>query len=123
TNILVAIGGSEQSNKPFNKAIEIAKKHGAKLTLAHVIELYPSYYITFDEEAVLRNGREVLKKFEDVAKEHGLEVEGIVHIGKPKQVIPRELAETLKVDLIVCGAHEGIGLEHFLLGSVSESIA
>ena len=37
-NILIAVDGSDEAEWAFNKAVDVAKRNDAKLTIVHVID-------------------------------------------------------------------------------------
>lgn len=121
-NILVALDGSEEAARAFHKAVEIAKRDEAKLSLAHVVETVTTYYVSFDQESVTEKAEETLKEYEEKAQEAGLETETIIRFGSPKVIIAKELAPEIGADLIVTGSQGLNAVEHFLLGSVSENV-
>ena len=49
-------------------------------------------------------------------------VETRLEFGPPKLLIPKNLANELDVDLIMCGASGLNAVERFMIGSVSEAI-
>ena len=46
----------------------------------------------------------------------------IIEFGSPKTVISKEIAKSVKADLIICGATGHPPVERFIIGSVSEAI-
>ena len=46
----------------------------------------------------------------------------IIEYGSPKTVITKEIAKSVKADLIICGATGHTPVERYLIGSVSEAI-
>lgn len=127
TNILVAVDGSTEAEWAFKKAIEIAKRNDAKITLAHVIDTrtfatVEAYDRTIAERADMF-ARELMEKYKNQAIEAGVsDVDYVVDYGSPKIIIPKEIAKKNNVDLIICGATGMNAVERFLIGSVSENI-
>ena len=127
TNILVAVDGSTEAEWAFKKAIEIAKRNDAQITLAHVIDTrtfatVEAYDRTISERADMF-ARELMEKYKSQAIKAGVpQVEYIIDYGSPKIIIPKEIAKKNKVDLIICGATGLNAVERFLIGSVSENI-
>ncbi len=39
TNILIAVDGSKEAEKAFKKAIQVAKRNNATLTIAHIVDV------------------------------------------------------------------------------------
>ncbi len=123
-HILFATDFSDESNVAEARAVEAANQHGAKLSIIHVVEYYPSVQLEggigmpdigskLDEDA----------ERELEAIEKGLSIElAHTHIGhgSTKHVIA-EYAKEIGADLIVLGSHgrHGIGL---LLGSTANGV-
>jgi nucleotide-binding universal stress UspA family protein len=135
-NILVAVDGSKESERAFQKAVQIAKRNDAKLLLAHIIDTRafatvdtytydtavdsydPTIVVTYDKLA-----RDLLEKYRKEAVKSGIkEVNEVIDYGSPKELIPKDIADNNNVDLIICGAAGLNAVERFLIGSVSENI-
>lgn len=125
--ILVAVDGSEEAKKAFNKSVEIAKTENAKLLIGYVIDTrtfasIDAYDRTIAERSRLF-GEELLNEYKEIAEKEGVQnVETILEYGSPKVEIPREIAPKNEVDLIVCGATGLTAVERLFIGSVSEHI-
>ncbi|NVM21974.1 MAG: universal stress protein [Desulfobacterales bacterium] len=119
--ILVPVDNSEFAFKALDKAIEMAKKDGAQLTVMSValefqdVEEIPiSYADKFKDQA-----KRAVTKASEVAENAGLKAETRVEIGASPADNIVKYAEETKTDLIVMG-HRGItGLDRFLVGSVA----
>ncbi|WP_226665247.1 universal stress protein [Metabacillus litoralis] len=128
--ILVAIDGSDEAEWAFKKAVTIAKRNSAKLTLCNIIdsrELTVSTYGLYADTTMVENAekfaRELLERYQETAREMGLnQVDAIIKYGSPKTKISKEIAPEYQVDLIVCGATGMNAVERILVGSVSENI-
>jgi nucleotide-binding universal stress UspA family protein len=103
----------------------MALTYGAEIDLLHVVEepVYPSAYeveTTFPSD-------EVVARVEDRLGEMAREEIGIEHVvvealvGHPARGI-LDYVETNDVDLIVQATHGRTGLDHVLLGSVTERV-
>lgn len=126
-NILVGLDNSEQSEKAFEKAAEIAKQSNARLILANVIDIRQFTYALGDREKLIEDfkkfSKELLSKFETEAKNAGVEqVITVISEGSPKTKIAEDIAQTYDVDLIVCGATGYNAIERMIVGSVTENI-
>lgn len=127
TNILVAVDGSTEAEWAFKKAIEVAKRNDAQITLAHIIDTrtfatVEAYDRTISEKANLF-AKELMEKYKSEAMEAGVaKVEYVIDYGSPKVIIPKDMAKKQEVDLIICGATGLNAMERFLIGSVSENI-
>lgn len=126
-NILVAVDGSKSAECAFKKAVQIAKRNDAKLTLIHVIDTrsfaaIDSYNGTVANRAE-SYANDLLTQYKDEASAYGLiNVDGIVEYGSPKSVISKQAARKINADLIICGATGLNTVERLLIGSVSEHI-
>jgi universal stress protein A len=118
THILFCADLSEHSIISAHRAIELAKKFSAKLTMIHVVESLPAYAsgylgVADVERELLETAKKEMKK---IATTLNIPSENqILVIGNPAMEIFSK-AESLGVDLIVVGSHEKHGLDR-LLGS------
>ena len=126
-NIIVAIDGSEASEKAFNKALKVTKINGARLILTHVVDsrtfaTAEAYDRTLAERAD-EYAKELLDRYVSIANKAGIDnLIRYVDYGSPKVKIAKDIAKKFDVDLIICGATGMNAVERFLIGSVSESI-
>ncbi|RBW69548.1 universal stress protein [Bacillus taeanensis] len=126
THILAAVDGSKSAEKAFQKAVTIAKKDQAKLSIVFVADA--DYYRALEGSAMvidrIRNyGKSLINSYQTKAEESGVEiVQTILGYGSPKIEIAKHIAPKHDVDLIVCGAAGTHGIERLLIGSVSENI-
>ncbi|WP_164216752.1 universal stress protein [Virgibacillus sp. YIM 98842] len=126
--IIVAVDGSEASEKAFKKSLDIARQYNARLILTHVVDsrtfaTAEAYDRTLAERAE-EYAKELLDSYVDNAKAAGVtDLVRVVEYGSPKVKIAKDIAEDFKADLIICGATGMNAVERFLIGSVSESIA
>ena len=124
-NILLASDFSPEAGRAERRAVEVAKKYGAQLSLVHVVDYYPSMQ--------LEGGLAMLPNIEERLNEKAREdLDACVarldidfqntHIGHgpPKGVII-DYANEIGADLIVLGSHgrHGFGL---LLGSTATGV-
>ena len=121
--ILFTTDFSERSKYAYPLAVALARDHGAKLTVAHILEpflqggelgmtmLWPPE-ADEDVRTRLRN---------EYPADPRVSTEYVVADGQPTEQILR-LAESLKCDLIVLGTHGRSGLARILAGSVAEEI-
>jgi nucleotide-binding universal stress UspA family protein len=131
-NILVAVDGSESSDKVYGMAAQLAKLTNGKLIIVHVVVpplplggglFYPDVSgidkIRIDLEEA---GRKILQKYsEKSTNEYKIAVETILAQGYPPDVIIRE-ADTKGADLIVVGSRGFSGAKQFFIGSVPNSV-
>jgi len=119
--ILVPVDNSPFSFKALEKAIDMAKKELAELSVISVAlefqdveEIPVSYAAKFNDQAV-----RAVKKAAEIAQKSGLEVKTRVEVGASPADNIVKYAEESGTDLIVMG-HRGLtGLDRFLVGSVA----
>ncbi|MDG4656516.1 universal stress protein [Ectobacillus antri] len=125
-NILVAVDGSKEAEKAFKKAIHVAKRNQAKLTITHIVDIkaYSAVeaYSNVIAERANSFAEDLLEGYKKTALDEGLQVEAVLEFGNPKSKISKDVAPKHNVDLIVCGATGLNAVERFLIGSVSEHI-
>ena len=123
--VLVATDGSEVSLRAGEYAARLADGLGAKLFALYVVDEHLAFHggIHYGEfvEQLSENGREATGKVRALAEEAGAECEELVVLGRPDRSI-LTVAEELGADPIVLGAGGMSGLEHVLVGSVSEEV-
>ncbi|PSL44571.1 nucleotide-binding universal stress UspA family protein [Salsuginibacillus halophilus] len=125
--VLVGMDGSEEAKTAFQTACESAKNHEAGLVIAHVIDTRTFATIEqYDRTIVSRaetQAKDMLADYKQQAEEYGVsEVQTVIEFGSPKAKIPKDLAKSYNVDLIVTGATGLNKVERILMGSVSEAI-
>ncbi len=125
--ILVAIDGSEQSNKTIGEAAKLAEKFKAELTTLYVIEENPQ--IGYDIFAAYKTAEtqlkdaanKILEKAAKTISEKGVKVKTRLEKGHASDIIC-DIAEKEKFDLVVIGSRGLSGLGGMLLGSVSNAV-
>lgn len=126
-NIVVAVDGSQASEKAFKRAIDIVNRNNARLILAHVIDsrtfsTAEAYDRTLGERAE-KYAKDLIDEYSNNAKEAGISnIDRCIDYGSPKVKIAKDIASEYSADLIICGATGLNAVERFLIGSVSESI-
>ena len=124
TNILVAIDGSDASQRAFVRAVEEAKVWNARLHVIYVVEtgLFSSLPADNTVEIMYRvletEGNTVLEKAKKFAAEKG--VTPITHMKQGhagSEVVT--LADKEKIDLVMVGSHGKSQADRLLIGSVS----
>src|SRR5699024_6370217 len=107
-NILIAVDGSHEAEWAFNKAVDVAKRNEAKLTIVNVIDsrTYSSYEV-YDAQFTEKSknfSEDLLKGYKEVATNAGVTDVGTrLEFGSPKAIIPKKLAENVEEDLVMCG--------------------
>ena len=124
--ILVPTDGSDGAAAAAAHAVDLAAVHGATLHALYVVDVRMSPIsadMDHDDvvELVDESGDRPTAAVLDRAEQAGVEaVEGI-RLGVPYRVI-REYADDEGVDLVVMGTHGRTGVEHALVGSVTERV-
>ena len=133
-NILVAVDNNESSEKIFRNAIETALAFGSKLTICHIRRntiiynpidptgmLNPTHLFLQDFSYPMDEQLESMKKRAESAGVTEVEIVQTFS-SSPGLAIADVIAPGYEADLIICGASNKSGLDHFLLGSVSKNI-
>lgn len=132
-HILVAIDGSATSDAALAEAQKLAKLHGSRLEIVHVVDVLSVYSgdspfvdVVDLEASLTKSGRTLLDRAATAAMQTGLTAEAkLLKIEKFDQRIANVVvAEAARwpADLIVVGTHGRRGLSHVFLGSVAEGI-
>jgi len=132
-NILIPVDFSENSQKPVEYGLFMARSHGAKVYMMHVIsqrvvdaihELSIKGY-KGDFVEIMRNVRQdrekEMRSLVASSMADGLEIEFILKEGKPGTEII-DVAKEIKADLIVIGHQGRSALGDILLGSVAQYV-
>lgn len=130
--IVLAVDGSPFSDAAVQALIAHPKSKDAEIRVLHVVEP-PNLLATremggYDSalekawEAEKKQAQLLVEKTVEFLRTNGLKATGTVENGDAKSKI-LEIAKEWRADLIVLGSHGRKGLEHFLLGSVSEGVA
>ncbi len=128
THILVAVDFSKSADMVIDKAVEIAKRNNAKISLLHIVEFLPPidsvgepFVISnweIDEDGLLERAEQSLQ---DLIDKHKLEnAESSVQLGTPKHEISHFVKDN-NCDLVVMGSHGRHGLS-LLLGSTANAV-
>jgi nucleotide-binding universal stress UspA family protein len=135
-NVLVAVDGSENSDRALDFALDLAEKYGAALTVLNVGEspamgTVPIEPTTVSGESMVVFAKDLRRFHEDIlskAVAHAREVKPIVSVssklreGDPALEIVAEAKED-GVDVVVVG-HSGLGrVRELFLGNISEKVA
>jgi nucleotide-binding universal stress UspA family protein len=132
-NILIPVDFSENSQKAVEYGLFMARSHGAKVYMMHVIsqrvvdaihELSIKGY-KGDFVEIMRNVRQdrekEMRSLVASSMADGLEIEFILKEGKPGTEII-DVAKEIKADLIVIGHQGRSALGGILLGSVAQYV-
>ena len=123
--VLVATDGSEHSMKALKRAMELAEKEGAEITLLSV-----AYFSREDLDEIPLNVQEklesqaatALKKAKALFDEKGIQVEAVLEAGyvPANNIITK--AESGKFDLILLGSTGLSGFKRLLIGSTAAKV-
>jgi nucleotide-binding universal stress UspA family protein len=115
---------SERSAYAFRLACSLARDHGARLIVMHILP--PPQTVAYEAMPMLpmhppTYRKELEAKLHNLKVPEGVEVEYRLEEGFASAEIVR-LASELPCDLIVMGTHGRSGFGRFLLGSVAEQV-
>jgi len=128
TKIIAPTDLSELSCLGLRDALELAREQSAEIIVLHVIPIGEDWVSTREESTPVRDlmakERADLDKF--LREKFGeffslIELRQRVEVGAPHANIT-ELAEREGADLIVMSTHGRTGLDHILMGSVTEKV-
>lgn len=131
TSILVAIDGSDASNKALDTACRLAKASGAELHLVHSPQVetmavavgYSVVDVPVTPEKIAEAGKAVSAAAVDRAKTHGVVPQETTVAGGEAADDILQSAKLNDVDLIVMG-RRGLGsVASLFLGSVSQKVS
>jgi len=127
--ILVPVDFSEHSNKALGFAKEIADSYGANIQILHVIEdtIHPAFSLSGKSsifDLVPRIEEDCRRRIEKLIQETGVSKENTEIIVKGGQAANDiiKFAKDNSSDLVVIATHGLTGIEHLLLGSVTEKV-
>ena len=124
--ILVPTDGSDGAETAAAHAIDLAEIHGAIVHALYVVDVRMSPIsadMDHDEVVALvdESGERPTAAVIDRAERAGVPSVEAIRLGVPHRVI-REYAAEEGVDLVVMGTHGRTGIEHALVGSVTERV-
>ena len=132
--ILVAVDGSDTSELALRQAIQLAKEHGARLRLVHVVDelavkLGPTYTPDDFWRAAREAGERILEQAKVLAAKAGIEPETKLLEIRTLGALVRRVAtaivaesERWRADVLVIGTHGRRGLSKLVLGSVADGV-
>ncbi len=129
--ILVPLDGSATSKLGLAEAARLAKSHGSRLRLLHVVDelvlvTSPEAPVEIGDliEVLKEDGRKLLDEGEAIARKHGVKAENsLVETfgGRAADAIVAE-AKKWRADLIVLGTHGRRGMKRLVMGSDAEEV-
>jgi nucleotide-binding universal stress UspA family protein len=121
-NILLATDFSEASERAFSYAVAIARRHGSKIFLIHVV---PPESIAFIPELPDQHRRgEVQRQMDSMASRSELNQiphEAVIRAGSVWSMVAAVIRQQ-DIELVVLGTHGRSGLRKLVLGSVAEEV-
>jgi len=126
--ILVAVDGSEHSDKAVKYACAIGPPLGAEVILLHVVPMLVSatpYHDTVSDQpflALQKVGEDILRRAKTFAESLGCTVTDLLSYGDPANRII-EVAEEHQVDLIIMGSRGVSGIKRLFVGSISDKVS
>ncbi len=119
-NIMVCHDGSERSHKALEKTIEYFKSQKPTIILLTVAQ--EPLDASMENEAILEQWREQchneLRREAEWVAECGLEVDAVLAVGDPRQMITEAIRKK-SPDLVVVARRGKSEMERMILGSVS----
>ncbi len=124
TKLLVAYDGSEQSEKAFQVALDLASKYSAKMLVVAVARP-PEPPVQVEMEAVLESAaqyfQENFNRLGEQTAALGIEAVFQVKVGHPAEQI-MQMAKVEQADAIIMGHRGETLLQRWLLGSVAKRV-
>lgn len=125
-NIFVAVDSSEPAKWAIERAVELARELGAKITLVHVLDVPPildpalGFEDTLRKSDLIEAGRDTLNRAAEFVPAELLANRLLREGTADKQIVLA--AEQLHADLVVIGTHGRGLIGRFLLGSTAEAV-
>ena len=131
-HILLATDGSPASEHAATLAVDLARVHGAKVTVLYVVDPYP--YLGIGEANPYGFQAYMAAAQEHAAQAHAKVLAMCGEGGRKIDIQPRivedmtaangivQSAKTDGVDLVVLGSHGHTGLARLMLGSVANKV-
>ena len=131
SKILVPIDGSETSAAGLNEAIKLAKIHGSRLCLMHIVNEFildytytPAQYSQDLVESLRKAGQEILDAAETTVQRQGIKPHCVLveSIGGVAADFILEQSKEWRAELIVMGTHGRRGIFRLAMGSDAEQV-
>ena len=127
-SILVAVDGSEHSDKGVRYACAMGPPLGAEVILLHVVPMLVSatpYHDTVSDQpflALQKVGEDILARAKAIANGMGCEVVDLISHGDPAARII-DIASERNVDIIIIGSRGVSGIKRLFTGSISDKVS
>ena len=124
--ILVPTDGSDGAAKSMAEAFDLADEMGGMIHALYVVDtrdyntLPDTKWLTLEDE-LSATGEQVLADIEAQATTREIPITTAIERGIPHEEI-LSYATDIDADVIVIGTHGRSGLQHFLMGSVTEKV-
>ncbi|SES03275.1 Nucleotide-binding universal stress protein, UspA family [Propionibacterium cyclohexanicum] len=125
--ILVGVDGSDQADRAFTKACELAKAFSGKVFVVQVVDgdrvahsPYGGEIAYFEQETA--RAKKAIEGYLERGRVAQVAIEGDVATGSASHLLAHELPEQYKADLIVLGTTGLSAIERLLLGSRSNFV-
>lgn len=123
--VFVSLDGTEQQDKVLERAIVVAANNDAELYIGHVIDstvletagTYPADLIPGMDKAFRDSIESLVRKAEENPDIPKVEVQ--VKTGRVRETLKDDMLDTIKPDLVLCGARGLSSIKYALLGSIS----
>lgn len=122
--LLLAVDDSKFSEDAAQAVISQYPAVGTEVRILNVIDLalpIPTSYPGEFRRESLKRGEELVHRLGDQLSRAGFKAQTAVEEGDPTSKII-DYASAWHADVIVMGSHGRRGMEHFLMGSVSETV-
>ena len=122
--VLLAVDDSKFSEDAAQALISQYPAVGTEVQVLNVVDLalpIPTSYPGEFRRESLKHAEELVHRLGDLLSHAGFKVRTAVEEGDPTSKII-DHASTWNADVIVMGSHGRKGVEHFLMGSVSEAV-
>jgi len=126
-SLLVAVDGSEFSDKAVRYACAMGSSLGAEVVLLHVVPMLVSatpYHDTISDQpflALQKVGEDILAKAKEIAVALKCEVTELISHGDPANKIV-DIATERNADLIIMGSRGVSGIKRLFVGSISDKV-
>lgn len=127
-SILVAVDGSEHSEKAIRYACAMGPPLGAEVVLLHVVPMVVSatpYHDTVSDQPFLslqKVGEDILEKAKRLANRCGCDVIDMISHGDPSARII-DIATERRIDVIILGSRGVSGIKRLFTGSISDKVS